>query len=69
MGKNSMVESELMALQCTMLVFSSNFPVSKNLSNEVGMKKYISLLILVKIDSFVSHFRPLGAKMGPWNKP
>ena len=26
-------------LQCTLLVFSSNFPVPKNLSNEVGMKK------------------------------
>ena len=25
-------------LQCTLLVFSSNFPVSKNLSNKIGVK-------------------------------
>ena len=33
--------SALMGSQCTMWDFSSNFPVSKNLSNEVGMKMKI----------------------------
>ena len=56
-------------LHCTLLVFSSNFPVSKNLSNEVGMKKWILLLILAKIYSFAGHFRPLGAKLRPCNQP
>ena len=41
---------------CTLLVFSSNCPVSKNLSNEVGMKYRILLLILVKMELFKSHF-------------
>ena len=34
--------------QCTLLVVSFTFPVSKNLSNEVGMKYKFLLLILVK---------------------
>ena len=42
--------------QFTLLVFSSNCPVSKNLSNEVGMKYRILLLILVKMELFKSHF-------------
>ena len=50
-------------LHCTLLVFSSNCPVSKNLSNEVGMKYRILLLILVKMELFKSHFWPLGTKM------
>ena len=53
-------------LQCTLLVFSSNCPVSKNLSNEVGMKYRILLLILVKMELFKSHFWPLGSKMQLW---
>ena len=41
---------------CTLLVFSSNCPVSKNLSNEVGIIYRILLLILVKMELFKSHF-------------
>ena len=55
-----------MLLHCTLLAISSNCPVSKNLSNEVGMKYRIWLLILVKMELFKSHFWPFGSKMHLW---
>ena len=39
LGPNNL--SRFSFIQCTMWDFSSNFPVSKNLSNEVGMKMKI----------------------------
>ena len=49
--------------QCIMWDFFSNFPVLKNLSNEVGMKLKISLVILVKILYFKGKFWLDGRKM------
>ena len=40
----------------TLLVFSLNFPVPKNLLNEVGIKQKILLVIFAKIQPFISHF-------------
>ena len=55
------------ALHYTLLVFSLNFPVPKNLLNEVGIKQKILLVIFAKIQLFISHFWPLGAKMQLWH--
>ncbi len=72
------VQLLFITLHSTLLVFSSNCPVSKNLSNEVGMKYRILLLILVKMELFKSHFFTtwqqnaalilLGGKVGYWKK-
>ena len=44
------------AFHCTLLAFSLNFPVPKNLLNEVGIKQKVLLVIFAKIQLFISHF-------------
>ena len=46
----------LQLYQRTLLALSLNFPVPKNLLNEVGIKQKILLVIFAKIQPFISHF-------------
>ena len=50
-------------IQCTMWDFTSNFPVSKNLSNWIGMKLEKLLSISMKIQYFKTNFWFDGRKM------